>query len=96
MACETNSRRPLSRQQEIVFAALLKAIEGSAEAWASAEEVAAAGGPTLRQTRRSLRGLRAREKVGMIYPETRGRYRAPADNIVYDCLQERAWDRYAK
>lgn len=89
-ACE----RLLSPQQEFVFTSLVTAIKRSCEAWVTTEEVAAVGGLTLRQTRRSLRGLRRRGKVGMVYPATRGRYWAPAEDIVRRRLQSRAWDRY--
>jgi len=58
--------RLLSPQQQIVFAALVTAVERSAEAWASTEEIAAAAGLTLRQTQRSLRGLQRRGKAGMV------------------------------
>ena len=87
--------RPLSPQQQIVFAALVTAIERSAEAWALTEEIATAGGLTLRQTRRSLRALQRRGKAGMVYPATRGRYWAPKEEILRLNLQRRAWDRYA-
>ena len=84
---------PKSPQQDIVFAALLAAIEKSAEPWASTEEVAAAGGLTLRQTRRSLRRLRVHGRASMVYPATRGRYWAPWDDIIRLDLQLRAWKR---
>lgn len=84
----------LTPQQDAVFAALSMAIKGSSEAWVTSEEVAAVGGFTLRQTRRSLRALRRRGRVGMVYPATRGRYWAPADDIIRLGLQGRAWDRY--
>ena len=87
--------RPLSPPQQIVFAALVTAIERSAEAWASTEEIAAAGGLTLRQTLRSLRGLQRRGKVGRVYPGTRDRYWAPKEDILRLNLQRRAWDRRA-
>ncbi len=86
--------RLVTPQQSIVFRALLTAIKQGSEAWASTEEVANAGGLTLRQTRRSLRRLRARGKVGMVYPATKGRYWAPKDDITRLHLQSRAWDRY--
>ena len=88
--------RLVTPQQAIVFQALLTAIKQGPEAWASTEEVANAGGLTLRQTRRSLRGLRARGKVGMVYPATKGRYWAPNDDIARLRLQSRAWDRYGQ
>jgi len=88
--------RPVSPEQGTVFEALLAAIERSHEAWASTEEIAAAGGLTLRQTRRSLRGLRRRGRVGMVYPATRGRYWAPWDDIIRLDLQGRAQDRYGR
>ena len=87
--------RPLSPQQQIVFAALVTAIARSTEAWASTEEIAAAGGLTLRQTRRSLRGLLRRGKAGRVYPATRDRYWAPKEEILRLNLQRRASDRYA-
>lgn len=90
------AERRSSPQQEIVFEALVTAIERSREAWASTGEIAAVGGLTLRQTRRSLRKLRRRGKVGMVYPGTRGRYWAPADDIARLHLQGRAWDRYGQ
>lgn len=90
---ETVPKPPLSPQQDIVFAALLAAIEKSAEPWASTEEVAAAGGLTFRQTRRSLRRLRVHGRASMVYPATRGRYWAPWDDIIRLDLQLRAWER---
>lgn len=95
-ATDRHPTRPVTPQQSVVFEALLTAIEQSPEAWASTEEVASAGSLTLRQTRRSLRGLRARGKVGMVYPATKGRYWAPQDDIVRLRLQGRAWDRYGR
>ena len=88
--------RLVTPQQAIVFQALLNAIRQGPEAWASTEEVANTGGLTLRQTRRSLRRLRARGKVGMVYPATKGRYWAPKDDISRLRLQSRAWDRYSQ
>lgn len=93
---DKGSRRPPSPQQDVVFSALVTAIERSREAWASTGEIAAVGGLTLRQTRRSLRKLGRRGKVGMVYPGTRGRYWAPAEEIARLHLQGRAWDRYGK
>lgn len=86
----------LSPQQDAVFAALVMAIKRNSEAWVTTEEVAAVGGFTLRQTRRGLRALRRRGRVGMVYPATRGRYWAPADDIVRLRLQSRAWDRFGQ
>ena len=95
-ADDRHPTRPVTPQQSVVFQALLTAIERSPEAWASTEEVADAGSLTLRQTRRSLRRLRVRGKVGMIYPATKGRYWAPKDDIARLRLQSRAWDRYKR